>query len=132
MFTPWQGVLPLDPQPTSWAPSLHSCSCTLSPYPNSEMKRKKRKRKIALSCVQLLQSHELESTRLLCPWNSPGKNPGVDCHSLLQGIFPTWRLNPGCLNCRQILYHLSYQGSPLYDYMPTKNLLSIFIGLFYY
>ena len=70
--------------------------------------------------------------KFLCPWNSPGKNPGVDCHSLLQGIFPTWRLNPGCLNCRQILYHLSYQGSPLYDYMPTKNLLSIFIGLFYY
>ena len=27
--------------------------------------------------------------RLLCPWDSPGKNPGVGCHALLQGIFPT-------------------------------------------
>ena len=24
-----------------------------------------------------------------CPWNSPGKSTGVDCHFLLQGIFPT-------------------------------------------
>ena len=29
------------------------------------------------------------TTRLLCPWNSPGNNTGVACHSLLQGIFPT-------------------------------------------
>ena len=28
-------------------------------------------------------------TRLLCPWNFPGKNTGVDCHFLLQQIFPT-------------------------------------------
>ena len=27
--------------------------------------------------------------RLLCPWNSPSKNTGVGCHSLLQGMFPT-------------------------------------------
>ena len=26
---------------------------------------------------------------LLCPWDSPGKNTGVDCHFLLQGILPT-------------------------------------------
>ena len=25
----------------------------------------------------------------LCPWNSPGRNTGVDCHALLQGIFLT-------------------------------------------
>ena len=34
------------------------------------------------------------------------------CHSLLQGIFPTQGSNPGLLHCRQILYHLSHQGSP--------------------
>ena len=28
-----------------------------------------------------------------CPWNSPGKNTGVGCHALLQGIFPTQGLN---------------------------------------
>ena len=44
--------------------------------------------------------------RLLCPWNSPGKNTGVGC--LLQGILPTQRWNPGLLHCRQILYHLSH------------------------
>ena len=31
--------------------------------------------------------------------------------SLLQGIFPTQGSNPGLLHCRQILYHLSHQGS---------------------
>ena len=29
----------------------------------------------------------------LCPWDSPGKNTEVDCHVLLQGIFPTQGLN---------------------------------------
>ena len=37
--------------------------------------------------------------------NSPGKNTGVGCHALLQGIFATQQLNPGLLHCRQILYH---------------------------
>ena len=43
------------------------------------------------------------------PWNSPGKNTGVDSHSHLQGIFPTQGSNSGLLHCRQILYHLSHQ-----------------------
>ena len=43
--------------------------------------------------------------------NSPGKT-GVDCHALLQEIFLTQELNWGLLHCRQILYQLSYQGSP--------------------
>ena len=29
------------------------------------------------------------TSRLLCPWDSPGKNTGVGCHALLQGIFLT-------------------------------------------
>ena len=53
-----------------------------------------------------------EPTRLLCPWDPPGKNTGVGCHSLLQGIFPTQGWNPGLPLCRQILYCLSHQGSP--------------------
>ena len=43
---------------------------------------------------------------------SPGKNTGAGCHTLRQGIFPTQGSNPGLLHCRQILYHLSHQGSP--------------------
>ena len=44
--------------------------------------------------------------------DSPDKNTGVGCHALLQGIFPTQGSNPGLPHCRQILYHLSHQGSP--------------------
>ena len=56
-----------------------------------------------------LQPHGLQPARLLCLWDSPGKNTGVDCHFLLQRIFPTQGLNPGLLHCRQILYGLSYR-----------------------
>ena len=31
--------------------------------------------------------HWLYSARLFCPWDSPGKNTGVGCHALLQGMF---------------------------------------------
>ena len=44
--------------------------------------------------------------------DSPGKNTGVGCHSLLQGIFLTQECNLGLLHCRQILYRLSHQRSP--------------------
>ena len=41
--------------------------------------------------------HGLWPARLLCPWDSPGKNTGVHCHALLQGIFPTQGSNLGFL-----------------------------------
>ena len=44
--------------------------------------------------------------------DSPGKDAGVGCHALLQGIFPTKGWNPGLLLCRWILYCLNHQGSP--------------------
>ena len=44
--------------------------------------------------------------------DSPGQNPGVGYHALLQGIFPTQGSNPGLPHCRQILDHLSHQGNP--------------------
>ena len=68
-------------------------------------------------CVSLsvifnsLRPHGLQPSRLLCPWDSPGKNTGVGSHSLLQGIFPTQQLILGLLHCRWILYCLSQQGS---------------------
>jgi len=46
--------------------------------------------------------------------DSPGKNIGVGCHALLYGIFPTHGSNPALPHCRQILYHLSHQGSLSY------------------
>ena len=44
--------------------------------------------------------------------DSPGRNNGVGCHALLQGIFPTKEsnLNLSLLHCRRILYLLSHQG----------------------
>ena len=48
------------------------------------------------SCVQLCETSWTVTRQILCPWDSPGKNTGVNCHALLQGIFPTQRLNP-CL-----------------------------------
>ena len=42
----------------------------------------------------------------------PGKNTGVVCHALLQGLFSTQGSNLGIPHCRLILYHLSHQGSP--------------------
>ena len=58
-----------------------------------------------------LRPHGLQPTRLLCPWDFPGNSTRVDCHFLLQGIFPTQRSNPGLPHCKQMLYHLSHQGS---------------------
>ena len=65
----------------------------------------------------ILSEKSLSSVQLfVTPWNSPWKSPGqntrVGSHSLLQGIFPTQRSNPGLPHCRWILYQLSYKGSP--------------------
>ena len=71
------------------------------------------------SCSVL--SDSLWSHGLYSPWNSQGQNTGVgsfsllhnlDTRQILQGIFPTQISNPGLLHCRQILYQLSFQGSP--------------------
>ena len=69
------GILKLWP----WEiPSIHlaqtnECSAVLSHF----------------SCIQLFTALWTVPARLLCPWDSPGKNTGVGCHTLLQGIFPT-------------------------------------------
>jgi len=66
---------------------------------------------------------------LLCLWNAPGKNTRVGSHALLQGIFLTQGSNPGLLHCRQILYHWSYQVSPVCVHIchccsPSQSVLS--------
>ena len=58
------------------------------------------------------EARQCVNRRLLCPWDSPGKNTGVGCHFLLLGVFLTQGSNPGLVHCRQILYWLSHQGSP--------------------
>ena len=54
-----------------------------------------------LSCSVVsnsVQPHRRQPTRLPRPWDSPGKNTGVGCRALLQGIFLTQELNPNLLN----------------------------------
>ena len=62
--------------------------------------------------MQVVSATFCEPTRLLSPWDSPGKSTGVGSRSLLQGILPIQGLNQGLLYHRWIIYQLSYQGSP--------------------
>ena len=64
-----------------------------------------------LSCPTLCNPMDYSPPGSSVHGDSPGKNAGVGCHSLLQGSFPTQGLNPDLLHCRQTLYHLSYEGS---------------------
>ena len=57
-------------------------------------------------------------TRLLCPWDFPGKNTGVDSHSLCQGIFLT---QVSCIG-RWILHHLNTREAPMLCYAMSDSL----------
>ena len=61
-----------------------------------------------LSRVRLFATPWTVAYQAFPPWDFLGKNTGVGCHSLLQGIFPAQGLNPGLRHCRQTLYHLSH------------------------
>ena len=70
--------------------------------------------------VKSLNRVQLFATLWIVPYQAPpsmgfsGKNTGMGCQSLLQGIFLTQGLNPGLLHCRQTLNHLSHQGSHIW------------------
>ena len=57
----------------------------------------------------------------LCSWDSPAKNTGVGCRSLLQGIFLTQESNRRLLHCGEILYCLSHLGSPAFTLTQTQK-----------
>ena len=59
-----------------------------------------------------LQPHGLWPARLLCPWGFPGKNIGVGCLFLLQGIFLTQGSNSHLLHWQEDSLSLSHLGSP--------------------
>ena len=58
----------------------------------------------------------LQPVRLLCPWDSPGKNPRVSCHFLLQRIFLTTGLNLHLLHWQADSLPLNHQGNPIILY----------------
>ena len=86
------------------------------------------------SCLDSLRPHGLQPTRLLCPQDSPGKDTGVGCHFLLQGIFLTQGSSLGLLG---VLYwqagslFIEPPGQP--EEVPTRPsqhlLLSPFVPL---
>ena len=73
-----------------------------------------------LSCVQLFATPWTIARRLLCPWDFPGKNTGVDCHLLLQEISSTQASNS------RLLRFLRWQAdsSPLAPPVVVVELLS--------
>ena len=72
-----------------------------------------------------LRPQGLQPTRLLCPWDSPGKNTGVGCHALFQGILPTQGVNAH-LFC---LLHMAgrFFGKPLMHTITTKLVLTFYL-----
>ena len=92
-------ILTPPPSPSSLRSSVPSCHCQLmykqeGPY------------------VWLFATPWMPARLLLCPWGFSRHKyrSGLPCPP--PGIFPTQWLNPRLLHCRQILYCLSYQGSP--------------------
>ena len=65
--------------------------------------------KLLQLCLILCNPYGPESTRLLCPWDSSGKNTGVGCHALLRGTFPARGQNP----CLLSLLHWQAGSLPL-------------------
>ena len=105
---------------------VHAVSnCNLERHPKSEPPsgdapkfRTHRNHVCMLSYVQLFVTPWTTATRLLCPWDSPGKETGVGGHALLWGIFPTQGWNPRLLHWQVGSLPPSYQGSHLsvYDF----------------
>ena len=87
---------------------LH-CRETLYPLSHQGIPKRKEESEVTQLCRALCDPMDCSPTRLLRPWDFPGKDTGVGCHFLLQEIFPTQGLNPGLLCCRQTLYRLSHR-----------------------
>ena len=86
----------------------------------------------AQSCQTLCDTMNCSPPGSFVHGNSPGKNTGVGCHTLLQGIFSTQRLNTGLPHCRWIIYHLSHQRSARYPQVSFIFGLSILFHLSIY
>ena len=76
---------------------------------------------VALSCPTLCNLMDCSPPSYSVHGDSAGKNTGVGCHDLLQGIFPTQGLNPGIPHCRLIFYCLSHQESPQIEVASTTT-----------
>ena len=66
---------------------------------------------VAQSCPTLCDPMNCSPPGFSVQGDSPGKNTGVGCHALLEGMFPIQGSSPGLPHCRQILYCLSHKGT---------------------
>ena len=67
-----------------------------------------------------VRPHRRQPTRLLCPWDSPGKNTGVGCHFFLQ-----------CMKVKsesEVTQSFSTLSDPMYWILPGSSVLGIFPG----
>ena len=71
-------------------------------------------------CVLRTQSCPTLCNPMDCSPPAPLSMARILDHFLLQGIFLTQGLNLGLPHCRQILYHLSHEGSPIIEYAVPK------------
>ena len=112
--------------------ALHECKAMNAPPPCAPS--------LLPSSSQMMLNEHVSSLRVLVtqscpslatPWTIAHQAPlslgssrqgtRVGCHFLLQGIFPTQGLNPGLPHCKQILYPLSRQGSPMNTELGTND-----------
>ena len=80
-----------------------------------------RKVSASQSCRTLCNPRYYIARQAPLAWDPPGKNTGVGCHSLLQGIFPTQASNLDLLHHRQILYHRATKEALLPHCMPINK-----------
>ena len=88
---------------------------TKIPHARDQLKAPSANSACVLRRVRLFDPHGLQPPRLHCPWNFPGKNTGVGCHFLLQGILLTQGSNPRLLcllRWRVDSLPLSHLGNP--------------------
>ena len=125
----WQQVWDNNSSPLTFSPSLQGSSCSpltlcvfscsiffffngLCSFLSFILESENEVAQLCLTLWDPMGCSPLGSS--VSPWDFPGKNTGVSCHFLLQGIFPTQESNPGLPQCKQTLYHLSHQGSYSY------------------
>ena len=86
-------------------------------------------RRIIHSCApsssvtsDMLQPFGLSPAGLLCPWDFSGKNTGMGCYFLLQGIFQTWiePRSPCLLHSGSFFTHWVISEAPLCAKVPTE------------
>ena len=105
-----RGTLQLQERRSQSISSLSVLVC-LSSYNKIPLTGQLKQQKVSVTqvCLNFWDPFGLDPARFPCARNSPGKNTGVGCHALLQGILLSQGSNLSLLHFRQCFYHLSHQ-----------------------